>query len=325
MKVERVPIIDIASINEGSTRRLIDFACREWGFFQVVGHGIEPAVTNALQQQMREFFAQSSPQKRRVIRTLENPWGFNDQELTKNTRDWKEVFDYGPAFNADAAADVLMAPRWPPDLPAFQEAIERFYAECESLAFRLLGAISVNLGMPVDHLAQWFTGDHSSFLRLNYYPVCPDPETPVDATEPTKGHLGINRHTDAGALTLLLQDEQPGLQVFKGGTWHLLPPVDGALTINIGDIIQVWSNDQYQAAMHRVLANPQAERFSVPFFFNPRYDTNYRPLPSTVDLSRLQRYREINWGEFRRLRADGDFADQGEEIQISHYRIQGGQ
>lgn len=320
MKIDNVPVIDMREINEQQTRCLIDFACRKWGFFHVIGHDIDSSEIAALQDQMRRFFAQASVEKRAIMRTLDNPWGFYDQELTKNTRDWKEVFDFGPAFNADAAGDVMMAPRWPANMPAFRAAIETYYQSCERVAFRLLGAISNNLGMPGGHLSQWFTGNHSSFLRLNYYPVCPDPETPSGATEPVKGHLGLNRHTDAGALTLLLQDRQPGLQVFKDGRWLPVSPIEGALTVNIGDIVQVWSNDQYPAAVHRVLANPSAERFSVPFFFNPRYDTHYRPLPSTVDLHRPQRYSDINWGEFRRLRAEGDYADCGEEIQISHYR-----
>jgi isopenicillin N synthase-like dioxygenase len=133
------------------------------------------------------------------------------------------------------------------------------------------------------------------------------------------GYLGINHHTDAGALTLLLQDEQPGLEVFHDGAWKLVEPLPDALVVNIGDIVQVWSNDQYRAPLHRVLANADAERFSVPFFFNPAYSTVYAPLPSTVDTQRPPRYRPINWGEFRAHRAAGDYADAGEYHQISHY------
>jgi len=90
--------------------------------------------------------------------------------------------------------------------------------------------------------------------------------------------------------------------------------------VNIGDIVQVWSNDRYRAALHRVLANADAERFSAPFFLNPAYGACYAPLPTTVDARHPPAYRSINWGEFRALRAAGDYADCGEEIQISHYR-----
>ena len=94
-----------------------------------------------------------------------------------------------------------------------------------------------------------------------------------------------------------------------------------ALVVNIGDIVQVWSNDYYFAALHRVVASADKPRFSIPFFLSPGYRTNYAPVPTTISKDRPARYREINWGEFRKLRADGDYADVGEEVQIEHFRL----
>ena len=160
-----------------------------------------------------------------------------------------------------------------------------------------------------------FTPRHSSFLRLNYYPTCDDPapaETPLGGP----GNFGINHHTDAGAITVLLQDDQPGLQVYRANTWTLVEPRPDALVVNIGDIVQVWSNDRYPAALHRVIAN-RDERYSAPFFFNPAPEAMYAPLTT----SEPPHYRAIQWGEFRANRSAGDYADHGEEVQISHYRI----
>jgi isopenicillin N synthase-like dioxygenase len=264
---------------------------------------------------MRAFFAQPIRAKRAISRTADNPWGFYDRELTKNTRDWKQIYDYGPP---DGAA---MRPQWPSSLPGFRPAVEAFHAACERLALRLLAAVSVNLGMPRTALHGLFVPAHSSYLRLNYYPRCPRPERTAGLTTPKTGHLGINHHTDAGALTLLLQDDQPGLEVYRRGEWHLVEPRSGALVVNIGDIVQVWSNDRYRASLHRVIVSAAAERFSAPFFLNPAYSASYAPLPTTVDAQHPAAYRSINWGEFRKLRAAGDYADCGEEVQISHYRI----
>jgi isopenicillin N synthase-like dioxygenase len=175
------------------------------------------------------------------------------------------------------------------------------------------------LNVNADRLLQDFRTGHTSFLRMNYYPVCPTPAISDGETEPVDGYLGLNRHTDSGALTLLLQDGQPGLQVFNRGLWHLVEPVQGAITVNIGDIVQVWSNDQYKAALHRVLANPNEERYSIPFFYNPRPEANYAPLPSTVHKGCRARYQQINWGKFRAQRVAGDYADVGEEVQIGQY------
>ena len=133
------------------------------------------------------------------------------------------------------------------------------------------------------------------------------------------GHLGVNPHTDAGALTLLLQDDQPGLEVLRDGVWHVVEPRRDALVVNIGDIVQVWSNDRYTAALHRGRVSADAERFSAPFFFNPAYRTWYAPLVSTVDADHPARYRPIHWGEFRARRAAGDYADHGEYHSINQY------
>jgi isopenicillin N synthase-like dioxygenase len=316
--VEQVPVIDIRRLgDDAATLAVIDRACREWGFFQVVGHAIPQEVLDAMQRRMREFFALPLADKRAIERTATNAWGFYDRELTKNVRDWKQIFDVGPALAEGRLAGNV--PQWPATLPAFRPTVLAFYEACERLAYRLLGAISVNLGVPADHLFEAFGPGHTSFLRLNYYPRCADPASADSPTMPAAGHLGVHHHTDAGALTLLLQDDQPGLQVHRDGGWYLVEPRADALVVNIGDIVQVWSNDRYRAALHRVLANRDSERYSAPFFFNPASETTYAPLPSACG-SVPPHYRPIRWGEFRAARAAGDYTDCGEEIQIAHFR-----
>jgi isopenicillin N synthase-like dioxygenase len=308
-----VPVIDIAALEKTDSRRAIDAACRDWGFFQVTGHGIADDVITDLVDAMRAFFRQPPDAKREILRTAENPWGYFDQELTKNTRDWKEVYDYGPADGKE------IEPQWPEALPGFEAAIQNYYVHCERVAYRILSALSMNLGLPPTGLEKYFGASHTSFLRLNHYPACPTPASPDGLNAAADGYLGVNHHTDAGVLTLLLQDDQPGLQVFRDGVWHLVEPRRDALVVNIGDIVQVWSNDRYRAALHRAITSPVAGRFSVPFFLNPSYETDYAPLPTTVDEKHPARYRSINWGEFRARRAAGDYADYGEEVQITQY------
>lgn len=317
--LEAVPVIDLSDPDRGAVRRAIDAACTEWGFFQVVGHGVPQRLVRDTLAQTSRFFSLPAAEKASVRRTADNAWGWNDRELTKNRRDWKEIFDVGPRIDAGPLAGNR--PQWPAGLPAFRSVVEAFSRECELVARRLLRFISESLGMPPGHLDAAFPMDHTSFLRLNYYPVCTDPAPIASGLLPETGHLGIQHHTDSGALTVLLQDDQPGLQVWRDGAWHGVEPRQDALVINIGDVVQVWSNDRYVAPLHRVLANGRAERFSVPYFFNPACETVYAPLPSTCDASRPARYRPIRWEEFRAARAAGDYADVGEEIQISHFRV----
>ncbi len=313
MSTDTLPVIDVRNLRSAAALSAIDAACRDWGFFQIVGHGIDTRTTTALRRAMRAFFALPMHAKHAIVRTAENPWGFYDRELTRHARDWKQIYDYGPP---DGGA---MLPQFPRELPELAPAVTRFYAACDALAFELVEVIAGNFGMPPGALDACFRPHHTSFLRLNYYPPCPVPARPAGTAPARDGNLGVNPHTDAGALTLLLQDEQPGLEVLHDGTWQLVEPRSDALVVNIGDIVQVWSNDRYRAALHRGLVSPDVERYSAPFFFNPAYSTEYAPLPSTIDAAHPPRYRSIHWGTFRARRAAGDYADHGDYHSISHY------
>ncbi len=306
--IKALPVLDVAEFGDSGWYPALDQACTEWGCFQIVRHGIDVSLMTATLQQMRQFFSLPRNEKLAIERTRDNAWGFFDRELTKNVRDWKEIFDFGPVAEEGPMAGSV--PQWPTGLPGFQAVIESFYGAVQGVAEGILAGISSNLGMAPNHLGTCFGASHTSFLRLNYYPLC------ASAGE----HLGISQHTDAGALTVLLADSEPGLQFFHGGEWHTVAPNPEALTINIGDIVQVWSNDRYTAPLHRVLANAEAERFSAPFFYNPDYRVDYAPLPGVVSRDAPARYRAINWGEFRAGRAAGDYANLGEEIQIDHFR-----
>ncbi len=313
MSAQHLPIIDISDPGTPDTVRAIGAACQEWGFFQAVGHGVDPQSIVRLQREMRAFFAQSVEAKHEILRTAGNPWGFYDRELTRHTPDWKQIYDVGPPDGG------VIAPQWPAALPEFRPAIEKFYDACNEISLGILGAIALSLGVPARSLDACFRPEHTCFLRLNYYPRCPTPVRPPDLSVASAGHLGVNQHTDAGAVTLLLQDEQPGLEVFHDNAWQLVEPRNDALVVNIGDIVQVWSNDRYRAALHRAFVHPDAERFSVAFFLNPPYSAEYAPLPSTIDARHPARYRPINWGEFRSRRTSGDYANAGEYAQISQY------
>lgn len=308
----QIPVIDIADLGRPATRQAIDSACREWGVFQVINHGVEPGALVDLLAEQQQFFDLPRSEKCRIERTAQNPWGYYDQELTKNRLDWKQIFDVGQANGAEQ-------PQWPNDQASFRAQVLAVYAGAEALARRLLEVVAQNLGAQAQALNPSFV-DHTSFLRLNYYPVCDTPAAADAPTVPLSGHLGISHHTDAGAITVLLQDDQPGLQVQRHDRWYTVESHPGALVINLGDIAQVWSNDAYRAPLHRVLANSVRARRSAAFFFNPSYSAIYAPLAGQC-VTQPARYRSIGWRDFRAQRTAGDYADYGEEIQIADYRI----
>jgi len=322
--VDGVPVIDIGSLRRGRGERAslaiaaIAEACASWGFFQVVGHGVDRPLINALRREAAAFFARPQREKESLLRSRENPWGYYNNELTKNQRDRKEVFD----FTGDGADPVYGAGnRWPETPASFRQALSAYRDACERLSLELLEAMCAGLGLAPDFLTPAFHPAHTGFVRLNYYPVADPLAGRDDVVHLDAAALGVHHHTDAGALTVLLQDDVGGLQVFNDGYWYDVPPLDGAFVINTGDMMQVWSNDRYRAAIHRVLAMRERDRFSFPFFYNPNAGTRVEPLPSQVDADRPARYRPIDWAEFRYRRTDGDYADYGAEVQIAQYRI----
>ena len=306
-----VPVIDLAA-PPAEVREQLARACADWGFFHLVGHGLDPDLLARAMQAARDLFAAPSADKRALSRSRDNPWGYYDRELTKNRRDKKEIFDIGPDVAGLSPTDDAFtgATPFPPWQAGFEPTARAYMAVCEGLCLRLLAAISAGLGAAPQALAPAFEGVHTSFLRLNHYPT----RDPLTGETAAPAGLGIHHHTDAGAITLLLTDGVPGLQVLKDGTCRPVDPVPGGLIVNVGDMVQVWSNDAYQAPLHQVLAMEAGERFSLAYFFNPAYSAVIRPLQAPP------RYRDLAWGEFRRRRADGDFADYGAEVQISDYR-----
>jgi len=308
-----IPTIDISQLaDDPEVIARIGDACAEWGFFQVVNHGIDTDQRRRFLQACQTFFHAPDNVKREVVRTADNPMGFFDEELTKNQQDWKQIFDYGADWR-DPEANYHS--RWPTAMPHFEAILHAWFEACEDLSFRLISAMAQSLEVDPQTLLASFRPTHTSFARLNFYPLCSDPRDAADLADSQRGHLGIHPHTDSGALTVLLQDDVAALQVCRQGQWHTIVPAEDGLIINIGDMLQVWSNDRFVAPEHRVLASSQRERFSAPFFFNPANNTDCLPLTGAAP-----HYRAVNWGEFRQARAAGDYANIGEEIQISQFK-----
>ena len=320
---DQIPVIDMSLLfgsEAGDSARNniikeVETACRNWGFFQVINHGISSELITKVKQQCALFFKQTARQKDEVRRTFENPWGYYNNELTKNQRDKKEVFD----FTVPGVDPIYSGTnRWPRDFPSSGIFLE-YQAQCVILASHLTQVFCAGLGLPNDTLNSHFV-NHTGFTRLNYYPVS-DPLHGSTVEHLPTADLGVHHHTDAGILTVLLQDQVGGLQVYREGYWHNVKPIENAVVINTGDMMQVWSNNQYMAAMHRVLAMDSKDRYSIPFFFNPSADSEILPLPPTVTASKPAQYRSINWGKFRNGRTSGDYADYGKEVQISDFLI----
>ncbi|CAI9104398.1 OLC1v1003060C1 [Oldenlandia corymbosa var. corymbosa] len=326
---EGIPLIDLSVLNQSSVSqddmaRLVSEigdASQKWGFFQVINHGVPSEYRERIELVSRKFFALPKDEKLKVRRDEVNPLGYYDTEHTKNVRDWKEVFD----FTVDNPTIIPASPepddqeirelrnQFPQNPPELREVCEEYTQEILKLCFKILGLISLGLGLPKNRLDDYFK-DQTSFLRLNHYPVCPSPDLV----------LGVSRHKDAGALTILAQDDVAGLQVKRktDGEWILVKPIPDAFIVNIGDIIQVWSNDKYESVDHRVMVNSDKERFSVPFFFNPAHYTWVQPLEELINEESPSKYKAYNWGKFFATKKHSNFKKLNvENLQINHFKM----
>ena len=236
--------------------------------------------------------------------------------------DWKEGFDVGAQDGSLDKRGLDGVNQWPDEekyesIKGFQATLREYYEACTKFARTLTCAMTAGMGLPAESLVKKHFDDcHSSYLRMNFYPTCPEPDK----------HMSISEHTDAGAVTVLTQSMVQSLQVYqpRDGQWYEIAPMKNSFVINTGDVMQVWSNGHYKAPLHRVKAQLSLERFSSPFFYNPSYETNYEPVDSMITAERPKQYNPINWGTFRLGRFQGDYADVGEEIQIEHFRIKHG-
>ncbi len=311
--MDSVPVVDISSPSAISVEAL-DRACRDHGFFLLEGHGLDEMIQRTWVQ-ARRFFTAGPGVTEPIRRDADNHLGYFDRELTKRVRDHKEVFDF-----IDPRCSRSELNRWP-DLPGFRADLSEFFDRMAELAVRTVSlvhsALSLATGVADAHAGHRDT----STIRLNHYTIG-DP-VPADQRSGLEdlGPVALGHHTDPGVLTLLIQDDTGGLQALdRSGEWIDVPPRPGTIVINLGDVMQVWTNDCYRAAVHRVTPMTTTDRYSIPLFFNPSSDTVVEPIAELVD--DRPHYRPFTWREFIKGRMDDNFADYGaDDIQISDFLI----
>lgn len=312
-----VPIIDISDPSSTETAAL-DAACRDHGFFLLAGHGLDDLIERTFVEGQKFFDADRSV-KESVRRTQEVSLGYFDRELTKRRRDHKEVFDYvDPQRGGDRNPN-----QWPGDIgpELFRQTMVDFFDEFAKLAARTTSLVLETLGLESQTIEGERGSRQSSAVRLNHYNIGdPVPEEERDGLAEL-GETALGYHTDPGVLTLLLQDDVGGLQAESSAHgWIDVEPQPGTIVVNLADSIQVWSNDQYRAAVHRVLPMTTQTRMSIPFFYNPPTNAVIEPIAELVDGS--ERYRPFTWREFMGARNADNFEDLGEaDTQIANYAL----
>ncbi|RWC33547.1 MAG: isopenicillin N synthase family oxygenase [Mesorhizobium sp.] len=296
----KIPVVDVSALggtdpaaHAATVAKLREIAS-SIGFLYVSGHGIPEAVSSELIAAAKGLFDLSLPEKMKIyIGNSRNHRGYvpeGEEVFAGKTPDRKEAFDLAQDLPNDdpdyLAGNPLLGPnQWPENLPGFREAVMAYYAAAFQLGRRLLRGFSEAVGLEptaLDHLVTKPT----SQLRLIHYPFHAGRQ---DAP-------GIGAHTDYELFTLLLPTAA-GLEAMNGsGEWIDVPPVPGALVVNIGDMLEVLSNGLFVATSHRVRAVKE-ERYSFPLFFACDYAALVRPLPQFVTPERPAAFDEIVAGE----------------------------
>ncbi|CAN1303605.1 Jasmonate-induced oxygenase 2 [Linum perenne] len=225
-----IPVIDLAALRLETMKRL-STACKDWGFFQVVNHGVDRELMRKIREIWREFFNLPIGTKQMYANDPVSYEGYGSRlGIEKGAiLDWSDYF-----FLHYLPARIRNPTKWPQFPDSCRELVGEYGKEVAKLGGKLMKIFSSNLGLEEDGLQDAFGGeDFGGCLRVNFYPKCPQP----DLT------LGLSPHSDPGGMTILLPDENvSGLQVRKSGNWVTVKPVPNAFIINIGDQIEVLSH-----------------------------------------------------------------------------------
>ncbi|XP_057829622.2 protein SRG1-like [Cryptomeria japonica] len=271
---QNVPIIDMGKIAQAHHReeeiKKIAQACDEWGFFQVVNHGIPHSLIDRVKRIGKEFFQLPLEKKQRYSVRPGNLQGYGQTFVVSESQklDWGNLL--GLIMSPPECRDMNL---WPTEPADFRENVDAYNSEIKRLAGQLLALIAESLQLPADYFEKKFSNAYQK-MRMNYYPPCLRPDLV----------LGLSAHADQVALALLLQDDEvPGLQIHKDNQWKTVQSIPNALVINIGNVIEVMTNGRYKSVVHRAITNKEKARLSIGVFYAPGFTQEISPAPELID------------------------------------------
>jgi isopenicillin N synthase-like dioxygenase len=317
MSVSMFPVFDLGTFEKGDARkradlgRQVDEICRTTGFLAVANHGVPQEVIDGVWRKAKAFFDLPFEEKEQAKAPYKGyPYGYLGPELealakSRNVEtppDLKESFNGGPAAvpsgltDADALAFCYAPTIWPEKPLGFVDAWRTYYASMEDLAARIMKVFAAALTLPEDYFARFIDAPVSALRALNY---------PEQHVPPKPGQLRAGAHTDYGSLTILLpQEGSKGLEIAaRDGSWVAVPPIPGAFVINLGDLMQRWTNDRWVSTLHRVV-NPSrqeggmARRQSLAFFHQPNWSAEISCLDACLPPGQKPKYDSVLSGPY---------------------------
>ncbi|KAK9945095.1 hypothetical protein M0R45_010626 [Rubus argutus] len=282
-----IPVIDLGS--QGHDRdqiiQKILEASQEFGFFQVINHGIPDASLNDAMAVFKEFFELPLEDKEASIHS-DDPNIVCKLYTSGVNYDWEPVHLWRDILRHPCHPLEKFMPLWPKQPIKYREHVGKCSTQVRKLALSILELISEGLGIGSQYFNDGVT--QQTLLYVNYYPPCPDPSLT----------LGISKHCDPQLITILLQGDVSGLQVFKDGEWIGVEPLSHGLVVNIGHQLQIISNGKLKCAEHRAVTNSSNARMSAAFFITPSPDCYIEPAAALINASNPQLYKGFQYKEF---------------------------
>ncbi|XP_062119481.1 S-norcoclaurine synthase 1-like [Humulus lupulus] len=265
----------------------LHLTCKDWGFFQLINHGVPEEVIENIKIDTEEFFNMPLEKKNDYAQKPNSLEGYGHAFVLSE----EQKLDWGDMFYLQALPVSMRNMRsWPNQPISFRENLDKYSRELQKVALFLLKFISRNLGLNSETLTSNFE-DGRQGIRINFYPPC------VQANKV----MGLTPHSDATGLTLLLQvNDVQGLQIKKNGKWILVKPVPDAFIVNIGDVIEIMSNGEYKSVEHRAVVNPEKQRLSIAAFHGTHTKGIIGPLPDLVKKSKAN-YKSISTEDYLRF------------------------
>lgn len=281
----KLPIIDVGPLVCGTGDRLevaaqIARACRESGFFYIIGHGVSEQLQCRLEDLSRKFFAQDLDEKLDIrMEKGGRAWrGYFPEggELTSGKADRKEGLYFGAELTDDHPLVTTGTPMhgpnlFPENIPLYRETILGYLTAMTRLGHALMEGLGLSLGLNESYFAERYTSDPLILFRIFNYPPEPMP-IPKDRS------WGVGEHTDYGLLTILKQDRTGGLEVKSKSGWIEAKPIPGSFVCNIGDMLDRMTGGVYRSTPHRVKSPTERDRLSFPFFFDPNFNAEVRSI-----------------------------------------------
>jgi len=311
IEASAIPVIDVAPLFATDARGLGQVASamlcasESVGFFYVRNHGVPRPVIDAVVDEAFALFRRPQEEKLQV-RVSPQHRGFipiGEAKMYRGARvDLKESFVWGRDIAADDADLVsggsLLAPnRWPDFQPGMRAAFNRYFEATHAVAWRLLRAFAVALGIADDYFVRQIARPISRGSVVYYPPQPPDSQ---------EDQFGVAPHTDYGCLTLVYQANVGGLEVYgRNREWLLAHRLEDSFVVNVGDLLARWTNDRFRSTPHRVVNRSGEERLSVAMFVDPDHDCLIEPVCRPGE---APRYEPVRCGDYIRGRFDKSFA-----------------